>query len=587
MISLPSIAQELGVRAVYINDESQRCGLPSFKILGASWATYRAIAAFTKLPESTDVKVLAEAAQEARIALVAATDGNHGRAVARLAGILGLRSRILAPRGLDVRTVELIREEGAEVTIMDGDYDAAVLMAKATSESLDTGILIQDTAFKGYEDIPQWIVDGYSTMMSEIDMQLEGKHPDLIVTPVGVGSLAQAVVNHSKAAGHGTRVLSVEPDASACLWKSLSSGSPVPVKTRRTIVSGMNCGMVSMNVWPVLKAGIDVSVTISDAEAHEAVEEMSFLGVKTGPCRASTLTAFRYASSLKSLSLTKSSVVVLLSTEGTREYDVLLDVRTFGPVKLTQALVRIDSTNPGLSRSGGVGEGLIAEYIAAWLEHRDIEVHWLEETPGRPSVVGVVRGSGGGKSILLTGHIDTVTTAGYDGDPLSGTIQDGSLYGRGAFDMKAGIAAALIGLAHAKGSNLRGDVIFAGVADEENLSLGTEELLKAGRRADGAVVLEPTQLEVVLAHKGFVWFEVDILGLAAHGSRYDLGIDAICKAGYFLAELDTYSKEILKDDGHPQLGTGSCHASLVQGGEEPSCEMHDHYRVSHGTWGDE
>ncbi|CZR59427.1 related to diaminopropionate ammonia-lyase [Phialocephala subalpina] len=518
----------------------------------------------------TDLKVLAEAAQVAKIVLVAATDGNHGRAVARVASILGLQSRVLVPKSLDTQTVKLIRDEGAEVTITDEDYDATVAMAKAVSENTAAGVLIQDTAFDGYEVIPQWIVDGYSTMMGEIETQLDGQHPDLIVTPVGVGSLAQAVVSYSKATGRGTQVLSVEADTAACLWKSLSCGSPVSVKTGRTILSGMNCGTVSRNSWPILKDGIDASVTVSDAEAHEAVRELSSLGVKAGPCGAATLAALRYVIAPGSLSLTKDSTVVLLSTEGIREYNIPLDVRTSDSVELTQALVRIDSTNPGLSRSGGIGEGPIAEYISAWLEHRGIETHRLEETPTRPSVVGIVRGSGGGKSILLTGHIDTVTTAGYEGDPLSGDIKDGLVYGRRTADMKAGIAAALIGLARAKGANLRGDVIFAGVADEENLSLGTEEVLKAGWKADGAIVLEPTLLDVVLAHKGFVWFEVDIHGFAAHGSRYDLGVDAICKAGHFLVELDSYSKDILKREGHPELGTGSVHASLVQGGEEPS-----------------
>jgi acetylornithine deacetylase/succinyl-diaminopimelate desuccinylase-like protein len=409
-------------------------------------------------------------------------------------------------------------------------------------------------------------------MMTEIETQLNGKPPDLVVTPVGVGSFAQAVVSHSKAAGRNTRVLAVEPDTAACLWKSLNSGASLPINTNSTIMSGMNCGTVSTNAWPILKSGVDASVTVSDIESHLAVEELLSLGVNAGPCGGSTLAALRYATSegLESLGLTKDSVVVLLSTEGARDYIKPLDVRISDPVELTQALVRIDSTNPDLSKAGGVGEKPIAEFITAWLEHRNIETHWLEETPGRPSIVAIVRGSGGGKSMMMNGHLDTVTTAGYKGDPLSGKIQDGSVYGRGTFDMKAGLAAALVALALAKEANLRGDVIFAGVADEENLSFGTEEVLRDGWRADGAIVMEPTFLDIVLAHKGFVWFEVDIIGRAAHGSRYDLGIDAISKAGYFLVQLDHYSQSILNGKGHPELGTGSVHASLIQGGEEPS-----------------
>jgi acetylornithine deacetylase/succinyl-diaminopimelate desuccinylase-like protein len=408
--------------------------------------------------------------------------------------------------------------------------------------------------------------------MTEIETQLHGKHPDLIVTPVGVGSFAQAVVTHSKAAGRGTRVLSVEADTAACLWRSLSGATPVRTKTSSTIMSGMNCGTVSTTAWPILKSGIDMSLTVSDYESHEAVKELVSMGVNAGPCGASTLAALRRITGkdMSLLGLTKDSVVVLLSTEGAREYNRPLDVKIEDAVALTQALIRIDSTNPDLSNGAGVGEKPIADYITAWLEHRGIETHRLEETRGRPSIIGIVRGSGGGKSFMMNGHLDTVTTAGYDGDPFSGHIRDGSVYGRGAYDMKAGIAAALVSLSRAKCANLRGDVIFAGVADEENASVGTEEMLRAGWRADGAIVIEPTNLDIVLAHKGFVWLEVDILGRAAHGSRYDLGIDAICKAGYFLVELDRYSKEVLSGPADPRLGTGSVHASLIQGGEEPS-----------------
>ncbi|KAH8649685.1 tryptophan synthase beta subunit-like PLP-dependent enzyme [Tricladium varicosporioides] len=572
LISLPKIAEEVGVREVFVKDESERCGLPSFKILGASWATHCAIAAYTKLPVTSEFQALANAAQAMEIVLVAATDGNHGRAVARIAALLNIKARILVPRGVDMTTIEMIRGEGADVIVTDIDYDATVLLAKTLSEEIEAGILIQDTAFKGYEEIPQWIVDGYSTMMVEIDTQLDGRSLDLVVLPVGVGSLAQAVVAHSKTSGRGTRVLSVEPDTAACLWRNLTDGFPAPAQTRNTVMAGMNCGKVSTNAWPSLKSGIDASVTISDIESHEAVEDLLTMGVKAGPCGAATLAALRFAASLglESLNLNKDSTVVLLSTEGPREYIKPLDARISDPVALTQALVRIESTNPGLSKAGGVGERQIADYIAAWLEHRNIETYWLEKTQGRPSVVGIVRGSGGGKSIMFNGHLDTVTTIGYSGDPLSGNIKDGSLYGRGCFDMKAGLAAALVTLAQAKKAGLRGDVIFTGVADEENLSAGTEELLKQGWTADGAIVLEPTCLQIVTAHKGFVWLEVDIHGRAAHGSRYDLGVDAICKAGHFLVELDKYSQEVLRREPNPELGTGSVHASLIQGGEEPS-----------------
>jgi acetylornithine deacetylase/succinyl-diaminopimelate desuccinylase-like protein len=217
------------------------------------------------------------------------------------------------------------------------------------------------------------------------------------------------------------------------------------------------------------------------------------------------------------MGLKQDSVVVLLCTEGKREYDIPQDVSVEDPASLTQTLVRINSANPSLGL--GPGEVEIARYITAWLEHRDIESHWIAVTEGRPSVVGVVRGSGaaGGRSLMFNGHIDTVTLAGYDGDPLSGSIRDGKIYGRGTADMKGGIAAAMIALSNIKGRGLglRGDVIFTGVADEEAESIGTEQVLRAGWRSDAAIVNEPTGLDIIHAHKGFVWLEVDIHGLAA------------------------------------------------------------------------
>ncbi|OBT85767.1 hypothetical protein VE02_05837 [Pseudogymnoascus sp. 03VT05] len=569
LVAVDKLAAEIGVKAVYVKDESSRCGLPSFKILGASWAAFRAIIEKTKLPIDTDFATLRKSVKAAAITLAAATEGNHGRAVARVASILETSSKIFVPRCLHKATIALLESEAATVVLVDGDYDEAVRMARQEADRYGA-ILVQDTAFDGYEEIPKWVVEGYSTMMAEIDVQLMGKAPDLVIAPVGVGSFAHAVVSHYKTPGRATQILAVEPDSAACLWKSLAADKLTTVPTRKTIMAGMNCGTLSTTAWPVLRNGVDASVTVSDAEAHEAVGNLREVGVSAGPCGAAPLAALKHISRSHSdiFKLDKDSVVVVLCTEGPREYDVPMDVSIEDPVMLTQALIRIDSTNPGLSRAGGAGELEIATYITAWLEHRGIETHWLEKTAGRPSVVGVSRGTGGGKSLLLTGHIDTVTTAGYDGNPLSGDIRDGSVFGRGAYDMKAGIAASLVALATAKVSKLSGDVMIAAVADEEDVSIGTEEVLEAGWRADGAIVSEPTNLDVTLAHKGFTWLYVDIIGRSAHGSRPDLGIDAICKAGHFLVELDKYSQDILKGPGHPILGTGSIHASLIQGGEE-------------------
>lgn len=411
-------------------------------------------------------------------------------------------------------------------------------------------------------------------MMGEIDEQLQGITADLVVAPVGVGSFAQAVVSHFKSSNRAsTKVITVEADTAPCLYSSLARGSSASLPfTVPTIMAGLNCGTVSTTAWPVLKAGVDASSTISDFEAHEACGILSSAGISAGPCGAAPLAALRRLTvpGKEALGLGPSSVVVLLCTEGQKEYSMPRSVAFDDPVSLCQALVGIDSAVPGSGAARGPGEVEIAQYIASWLEHRGIETHWIEPTKGRPSVVGIVRGTGGGKSIMLNGHIDTVTTESYEGDPLSGTIIDGKLYGRGAADMKCGVAAILVALAKAKQNPLKGDVIFTGVADEEDVSIGTEQVLEAGWRADAAMVCEPTNEDLVVGHKGFVWLDVDIHGRAAHGSRFDLGIDAIRNAGYFLVELDKFAERLENGPKHPLMGSPSLHASMVKGGEEPA-----------------
>lgn len=409
--------------------------------------------------------------------------------------------------------------------------------------------------------------------MLEIDSQLGTTTPDLVVVPVGVGSFAQAVVTHFKKSGKQTTVLTVEPDTSASLWKSLKRGeSSTTSEKTPSIMAGLDCGTPSSISWAILRHGVDASLTVSDFEAHQACSYLTSQGVSAGPCGAAPIAALRRLSSSdrEKLGLTKDSVVVVFCTEGPRDYSIPHDVASDDPVELTQTLVRINSANPSMGSIPGPGETAVARYITAWMEHRDIETHWVEPTPGRPSVIGVARGSGGGKSLMLNGHIDTVTLVGYEGDPLNGDIIDGKLYGRGAADMKCGIAAAMVTLANATQQGLNGDVIFTGVADEEFESIGTQEVLEAGWRADGAIVSEPTNMDILYAHKGFVWFEVDIHGLASHGSRYDLGIDAICKAGYFLVELDKHATSLTAQTGDSVLGPGSIHASIINGGEEVS-----------------
>jgi acetylornithine deacetylase len=234
------------------------------------------------------------------------------------------------------------------------------------------------------------------------------------------------------------------------------------------------------------------------------------------------------------------------------------------PRDLLAQLIAIDSVNPDLV-PGGNGEPAIADFCTEWFKRNDFEVHRLEQRPGRPSLVAVRRGTGGGRSLMLNGHIDTVGTANYDGDALHPEIRDGRMFGRGTFDMKGGVAAMMVAAAKATERPLRGDVLVACVADEEHGSQGTAEVLTRFT-ADAAIVTEPSHLQVTLAHKGFVWFDVEVEGRAAHGSRPELGVDAIAKAGHFLVALD----QLTLTTEHPLLGRGTIHASLISGGEEAS-----------------
>jgi acetylornithine deacetylase len=235
-------------------------------------------------------------------------------------------------------------------------------------------------------------------------------------------------------------------------------------------------------------------------------------------------------------------------------------------VDLLSELVAIDSVNPSLV-PGGAGESEIAAFVAAWARAAGLEADVLEATPGRPSVVVRARGTGGGRSLLLCGHIDTVTVDGMDA-PHAPRVDGDRLHGRGAYDMKAGVAAALIACREAARLGLAGDVIVAAVADEEHSSLGVQEVL-ATVHADAAIVTEPTELEVVVAHKGFVWSEVEVTGRAAHGSRPHLGVDAIVRTGPVLTALGRLDGA-LAQRSHPLLGRPSVHASVIHGGEEMS-----------------
>jgi acetylornithine deacetylase len=232
---------------------------------------------------------------------------------------------------------------------------------------------------------------------------------------------------------------------------------------------------------------------------------------------------------------------------------------------LLDALVRIDSVNPALDPAGA-GETQIAAWIARWGPNAGLHVEVLEGTAGRPSVI--VRGGRGrgGRRLLLCGHLDTVSLAGNP-DGLTPRVEGDRLYARGAYDMKAGLAAALIACRDAALAGIGGEVVVAAVADEELASLGIQEVLTHLDPAgiDAAVVTEPTERQAGTAHRGFTWTEITVTGVAAHGSRPHLGADAILAAGHHLVALDHLDRQ-LRSRPHPFLGPGNLHASLISGG---------------------
>lgn len=235
-------------------------------------------------------------------------------------------------------------------------------------------------------------------------------------------------------------------------------------------------------------------------------------------------------------------------------------------VELLRKLVAIDSVNPDLI-PGAAGEREIASFVASWCEHAGLDVDVEEPAPGRPNVVATARGSGGGRTLLLNAHLDTVGVEAME-TPFDARVEGGRLYGRGAYDMKGSLAAIMTAAGEAKKRGLRGDVVVAAVADEEVASIGTEALVASDRQFDAAIVAEPTELDVAVAHKGFAGFEIETRGRAAHGSRPDLGVDAIAKMGPVLVELRALSDRLIDLPTHRLLGSGSVHASLIEGGQE-------------------
>jgi diaminopropionate ammonia-lyase len=327
LIELPEIAEDLGLERLWLKDESSRLGLPAFKILGASWAVVNAV--LQRLGITSDdwasIDELAELAAPLRpMTLACATDGNHGRAVARMARWLGFGAIILVPSDMAPARVEAIRSEGAEVRVIDGSYDDAV-DASAHLAS-DRCMVISDTAWPEYEDVPRWVIEGYSTILWEVDdalAELGEPGPDLVAVQIGVGALAAAVVRHYRRPGVEPRpvIVGVEPNRAACMTASVEAGEPVQILgPHDSIMSGLNCGVPSPLAWPVVSRGIDRFVVIEDERARRAMRDLARSGVVAGECGAAGLAGLQTLQEIEFLP-PGSKRSLIISSEGATDRD--------------------------------------------------------------------------------------------------------------------------------------------------------------------------------------------------------------------------------------------------------------------------
>lgn len=333
LVDLPAVAARLGVRRVLVKAEVERFGLPSFKVLGASWATYRALVDHVGEEPAAWQGFAGMAERFAPLrpfALAAATDGNHGRAVARMARHLGFECRIFVPEGTVPPRIAAIESEGASVTMVDGDYDLAV--ARSAEEAGDRCLVISDTSWPGYEVTPRRVIEGYSTILHEIDEQVAaaGAGPvDALYVPVGVGALMAAVVgHHGVAAGRRPTIVGVEPADAACVQASARAGELVTVPgPHRSIMAGLNCGTPSLTAWPTVSAGVDWFCAMDDEWARAAMVALADEGVVAGETGAAALGAALAlvegpgAGDLTdderaALGLTPEATLLLLDTEG-------------------------------------------------------------------------------------------------------------------------------------------------------------------------------------------------------------------------------------------------------------------------------
>ncbi len=319
--SLPQVAAGLGVGEVWVKDESSRLGLPSFKVLGGSWAVHRALMERVGEPfaERGFADLVAVAAGLGPLTLTTATDGNHGRGVARVARLLGLDSVVYVPDDMVPARIAGIESEGARVVVHDGDYDAAVARSAAAAEE-HGWLSVADVAYDGADPVPRWVIEGYDTIFAECDEQLPGPVTTLLVQ-AGVGALAGAALQHYALRGHGTRCAVVEPLQAACLLESAVSGGPISLASSQgSAMAGLNCGTPSAVAWPWVHACTDVYLAVADARAFEAMQLLAAAGIESGESGAAGLAGLLEVGGdptvRAALGLDQHARVLVVNTEG-------------------------------------------------------------------------------------------------------------------------------------------------------------------------------------------------------------------------------------------------------------------------------
>ena len=328
---LDGLAAGLGVGTVWVKDESSRLGLPAFKMLGASWATYRSLVErLGHEPEWSSIEELARTLDPLRpLRLCSATDGNHGRAVARTARLLGFDASIFVPAGTAEARITAIEGEGATVGVVDGTYDDAVAHSADVAAADPDGrtLVVSDTSWEGYELVPRWVIEGYTTVFDEIDQALDGAGepgPDVVVIQIGVGALAAAAVARygDDARSGAVRLLGVEPISADCMLASVAAGRPVDVPgPHHSIMAGLNCGAPSLLAFPSVAGSFAAFVAIDDEWAIDAMRELDRYGVEAGETGGAGLGGLRAAlgecpAVVEALGLGPHCSVLLICTEG-------------------------------------------------------------------------------------------------------------------------------------------------------------------------------------------------------------------------------------------------------------------------------